>query len=64
MEGLKEAGKGVIAFANIISVLVFIRSFWQTGNYNDLIGGIVLWIGLYALGIGLINYATRRIKND
>ena len=60
MEGLKKAGEALLAFANIVTALVFFKSFWLTSNKSDLISGIIFWIGTYLIGIALINYAQRK----
>ena len=64
MEGLKKAGEAILAFANIVTALVFFKSFWITSNQNDLIGGVIFWIGLYLIGITMINYAERKQQNE
>jgi hypothetical protein len=64
MEGLKKAGEAILAFANIVTALVFLKSFWLTNHQSDLIGGMIFWIGAYLIGITLINYAQRNQKNE
>ncbi len=64
MEGLKKAGEALLAFANIVTALVFLKSFWLTSNQNDLIGGVIFWIGAYLIGIALINYAEGKQQNE
>ena len=64
MEGLKKAGEALLSFANIVTALVFLKSFWITNNQSDLIGGAIFWIGVYFIGISLINFANRRQKNE
>ena len=64
MEGLKKAGEAVLAFANIVTALVFIKSFWLTSNQGDLVGGVIFWLGMYLVGITTINYAQRKQDNE
>ena len=64
MEGLKKAGEAILAFANIVTALVFFKSFWLTSNQSDLLSGIVFWISSYLIGIALINYAQRKEENE
>jgi len=64
MEGLKKSGESILAFANIVTALVFFKSFWITNNQNDLFGGVIFWIGIYLVGISLINYAQGKQDNE
>jgi len=64
LEGLKKAGEAILAFANIVTALVFLKSFWLTNNQSDLLGGAIFWIGAYLIGITLINYAQGREENE
>ncbi len=64
MQGLKKAGEALFAFANIVTALVFLKSFWLTSNQNDLFGGIIFWLGTYAVAIVLINYAQGKQNNE
>ena len=64
MEGLKKAGEAILAFANIVTALVFFKSFWLTSNQSDLLSGVVFWISSYLIGIVLINYAQRKKENE
>ena len=64
MEGLKKAGEAILAFANIVTALVFFKSFWLTSHQSDLLSGIVFWISSYLIGIALINYAQRKEENE
>ena len=64
MEGLKKAGEAILAFANIVTALVFLKSFWLTSHQNDLLSGVVFWISSYLIGIALINYAQRKQENE
>ena len=64
MEGLKKAGEAILAFANIVTALVFFKSFWLTSNQSDLLSGVALWISSYLIGIALINYAQRKQENE
>jgi len=64
MEGLKKAAESLLAFANIVTALIFLKSFWLTSHQSDLIGGIIFWIGAYLIGIALINYAEGKQQNE
>ena len=57
MEGLKKAGEAILAFANIVTALIFLKSFWLTSNQGDLLSGVIFWFSSYLIGIALINYA-------
>ncbi len=58
------SGEALLAFANIVTALVFLKSFWLTSNQSDLIGGAIFWVGTYIVGIALINFANRRKQNE
>ena len=49
-EALKETGKGLIAFVNILMVLVFFQSFHNSGDYEDLIYGVFFGFTFYLFG--------------
>lgn len=51
----EEAGKALLAFANIVTALVFLKAFWEKKDYGDLAMAVVFWSGLYALGMALIH---------
>ena len=53
-EALKELGKGLIAFVNILMVLVFFQSYHNNGNYEDLIYGVAFGFAFYYFAFGLI----------
>ena len=59
MKGLEKAGEALLAFANIITTLVFLKSFWFTNDQADLIGGIIFLVGTYFVGLTLIDFANR-----
>jgi len=61
---LKKAGEAILAFANIVTALVFLKSFWLTNQQGDLLSGIIFWISSYLIGIALINYAQGRQNNE
>ena len=64
MEGLKKAGEAILAFANIVTALAFLKSFWLTSHQNDLLSGVVFWISSYLIGIALINYTQGKQENE
>ena len=44
---LQEIGKGIIAFANIVTALVFVKDYFDKDNGNSLVYGIIFWISAY-----------------
>lgn len=52
-----ETGKSIQSFANMIVVVIFLKHFWDHGDLISAILGIVLWFGLYFIGIRLINWS-------
>ena len=60
---LEEVGKGLIAFTNIVTALVFIKSYFEKSNDNMLLLGIIFFISMYLLGSVLINL-SERIKDE
>ena len=64
MEGLLKASEALFAFANIVTALVFLKSFWITSDQSDLIVGVIFWISSYMIGITMINYAQRKQENE
>ncbi len=64
MEGLKEIGKSILAFANIVTALIFLKSFWITSHQADLLSGVAFWLSSYLIGFALINYAERKQNNE
>ena len=53
-EALKELGKGLIAFVNILMVLVFFQSYHNSGDFEDLIYGIGFGFAFYYFAFWLI----------
>jgi len=51
---LEELGKGLINFANIGTVLIFLKLYVDKFNYNYLIAGMLFFIAFYAMGISII----------
>jgi len=47
---LEEVGKGIIAFANIVTALVFLKDYFEKSHDNMVIYGIVFWIIMYIVG--------------
>jgi len=47
---LEEVGKGIIAFANIVTALVFLKDYFEKSNDNMMLYGIVFWIIMYIVG--------------
>ena len=47
---LEEVGKGIIAFANIVTALVFLKDYFNKSDSNSLIYGIIFWFLMYILG--------------
>ena len=47
---LEEVGKGIIAFANIVTALVFLKDYFEKSHDNMVVYGIVFWIIMYIVG--------------
>jgi hypothetical protein len=54
MKYLEEFGKGLISFANIGTVLIFLRLYIEDFHYGYLIAAICFFTAFYAFGITLI----------
>ena len=54
MKYLEELGKGLINFANIGTVLLFLKAFFDSFDYNYLVSGVIFFIGFYSLGLKFI----------
>jgi len=50
----EEVGKGLIAFANIVTALVFVKDYFDKDNNTSLTFGLVFFVLFYILGIILI----------
>lgn len=55
MKYLEEFGKGLINFANIGTVLIFLKLFVDEFNYNYLLAGVIFFIAFYIMRLVLIN---------
>ena len=60
MKHIEEAGKGLINFANIGTLLIFLKLFFDNFNFNYLIAGIIFFISFYSMGMRLIKIAEER----
>lgn len=49
-ETLKEIGKGLIALANLLMVLLFFKHYQETDNIIDFYYGVIFGISLYFFG--------------
>ena len=47
---LEEVGKGIIAFANIVTALVFMKDYFEKSHESSLVYGILFWFLAYLLG--------------
>jgi len=47
MKKVLEESKGIIAFANIVTALVFVKDYFNKDNGNSLVYGIIFWIFAY-----------------
>jgi hypothetical protein len=47
---LEEVGKVIIAFANIVSALVFLKDYFDNSNDNMILYGAIFWFSMYLLG--------------
>jgi hypothetical protein len=54
MKYLEEFGKGLISFANIGTVLIFLKVYVESFDIIYLLLGIWFWLSLYVIGIILI----------
>jgi len=59
----EEVGKGLIAFANIITALVFVKSYFDDSDDNMLAYGVYFFVTTYMLSAVLIKLSDR-IKNE
>jgi hypothetical protein len=53
-EMLKEFGKAILQFANIVSGVVLFKTFIESSKLSLLFLAIILMAGLYAIGLLLI----------
>ena len=60
MKYLEELGKGLINFANIGTVIIFLKLFINGFNYNYLIAGVVFFISFYYIGIKIIKKSEEK----
>ena len=60
---LEEVGKGLINFANIITVLVFVKDYFDKSHNNSLIYGVIFWMVSYIVGSIFIK-KSEEIKNE
>jgi hypothetical protein len=54
---LLEVGKSLLIFGNLGAVLLFLREFFISNNNQDLIYGILFFLGFYILGSFLIYFS-------
>ena len=54
-EMLKEFGKAILQFSNIITGVVLFKTFIESGKISLLVLSVILMVGLYAIGLLLIN---------
>jgi hypothetical protein len=54
MKYLEEFGKGLISFANIGTVLIFLKVYVESFDIIYLLLGVWFWVSLYVIGIILI----------
>ena len=47
---LEEVGKGIIAFANIVTALVFVKDYFEQSHGSSLVYGVFFWIFAYIFG--------------
>ena len=64
MKYLEELGKGLINFANIGTVLIFLKLFVDNFDYSYLIAGIVFFIAFYFTGVQLIKHSEREVDGN
>jgi hypothetical protein len=49
-EMLKEIGKGLIALANLMMVVLFFKHYQESGDMLSFYKGVIFGFGLYLLG--------------
>jgi hypothetical protein len=54
MKYLEELGKGLINFANIGTVLIFLKLYIDEFDFIYLISGIIFFISFYVMGLRII----------
>jgi hypothetical protein len=59
----EEVGKSLMAFANIVTALVFLKSYFDDSADNMLELGIIFFISIYILSSILIKL-SERIKDE
>lgn len=64
MKYLEELGKGLINFANIGTVLIFLKLFINDFNYNYLVAGAIFFISFYTMGVKLIKKSEEKIDGN
>ena len=60
---LEEVGKGIINFANIITALVFVKSYFDGSESNMLFLAAYSFVGLYVVASVFIKL-SERIKDE
>ena len=60
---LEEVGKGIINFANIITALVFVKSYFDGSESNTLFLAAYSFVGLYVVASVFIKL-SERIKDE
>ncbi|MEA3290656.1 MAG: hypothetical protein U9Q04_10810 [Campylobacterota bacterium] len=56
----EEVGKGLIAFANIVTALVFVKDYFDKESSSSLIFGIIFFITVYLLGSKFISKSQEK----
>ena len=59
----EEIGKGLISFANIVTALIFLKSYFDNSISSMLLYGIYFFITIYLLGAVLIKI-SERVENE
>ena len=55
MKYLDELGKGLINFANIGTILLFFKSYFDSFNYLYVVSGTVFFISFYVMALKIIH---------
>lgn len=55
----EEVGKSLMAFANIVTALVFLKSYFDSNQDNMLLYSIYFFVGTYILSAVLIKKAEK-----
>ena len=61
---MEEPGRGLIAFGNIVTALVFFQSYWSQSNPLGFSAGVLAFLGFYITGMLMIHVSEKREENN